>query len=121
MLGSGKSTEKDTSALPKGAFLAEHGMFVIDAIHYADKNAGTYEKETVEFKELYDFGKYQSGIKAFPVTAAFDSKENAPSVTYELFSEEEKRVHLKTLYFSCKSTDLWRKTFYGSFCKWRGG
>lgn len=90
-----KALKKDTSALPKGAFLAEHGMFVIDAIHYADKNAGTYEKETVEFKELYDFGKYQSGIKAFPVTAAFDSKENAPSVTYELFSEEEKECILK--------------------------
>ncbi len=32
-----KALKKDTSALPKGAFLAEHGMFVIDAIHYADK------------------------------------------------------------------------------------
>ena len=90
-----KALKKDTSTLPEGAFLAEHGMFVIDAIHYADKNAGTYEEETVEFKELYDFGKYQSGIKAFPVTAAFDSKENAPSVTYELFSEEEKECILK--------------------------
>ena len=84
-----KALKKDTSALPEGAFLAEHGMFVIDAVHYADKHAGLYEGEAVEFKELYDFGKYQSGIKAFPVTSSFDSKENAPSVTYELYSEEE--------------------------------
>lgn len=85
-----KALKKDTSALPAGAFLAEHGMFVMDAVHYADKQAGLYEGEAVEFKELYDFGKYQSGIKAFPVTASFNSKENAPSVTYELYSEEEK-------------------------------
>lgn len=85
-----KALQKDTSALPEGAFLAEHGMFVIDAVHYADKQAGLYEGEAVEFEELYDFGKYQSGIKAFPVTSSFDSKENAPSVTYELYSEEEK-------------------------------
>lgn len=84
-----KALKKDTSALPEGAFLAEHGMFVIDAVHYADKQAGLYEGEAVEFEELYDFGKYQSGIKAFPVTSSFDSKENAPSVTYELYSEEE--------------------------------
>ena len=89
-----KALKKDTSALPAGAFLAEHGMFVIDAVHYADKHAGLYEGEAVEFKELYDFGKYQSGIKAFPVTASFDSKENAPSVTYELYSEEEKDCFL---------------------------
>lgn len=89
-----KALKKDTSALPEGAFLAEHGMFVIDAVHYADKQAGLYEREAVEFKELYDFGKYQSGIKAFPVTASFDSKENAPSVTYELYSEEEKDCFL---------------------------
>lgn len=89
-----KALKKDTSALPEGAFLAEHGMFVIDAVHYEDKQAGLYEGEAVEFKELYDFGKYQSGIKAFPVTASFDSKENAPSVTYELYSEEEKNCFL---------------------------
>lgn len=89
-----KALKKDTSALPEGAFLAEHGMFVIDAVHYADKHAGLYEGEAVEFKELYDFGKYQSGIKAFPVTSSFDSKENAPSVTYELYSEEEKDCFL---------------------------
>lgn len=89
-----KALKKDTSALPEGAFLAEHGMFVIDAVHYEDKHAGLYEGEAVEFKELYDFGKYQSGIKAFPVTASFDSKENAPSVTYELYSEEEKNCFL---------------------------
>ena len=89
-----KALKKDTSALPEGAFLAEHGMFVIDAVHYADKQAGLYEGEAVEFKELYDFGKYQSGIKAFPVTASFDSKENAPSITYELYSEEEKDCFL---------------------------
>ncbi len=85
-----KALKKDTSKLPTGAFLAEHGMFVMDAVHYADKKSGLYEGENVEFKELYDFGKYQSGIKAFPVTAVFDSKEHAPSVTYELYSEEEK-------------------------------
>ena len=89
-----KARQKDTSALPEGAFLAEHGMFVIDAVHYADKQAGLYEGEAVEFEELYDFGKYQSGIKAFPVTSSFDSKENAPSVTYELYSEEEKDCFL---------------------------
>ena len=89
-----KALKKDTSALPEGAFLAEYGMFVIDAVHYADKHAGLYEGEAVEFKELYDFGKYQSGIKAFPVTSSFDSKENAPSVTYELYSEEEKDCFL---------------------------
>lgn len=89
-----KALKKDTSALPEGAFLAEHGMFVIDAVHYADKQAGLYEGEVVEFEELYDFGKYQSGIKAFPVTSSFDSKENAPSVTYELYSEEEKDCFL---------------------------
>lgn len=89
-----KALKKDTSALPEGAFLAEHGMFVIDAVHYADKQAGLYEGEAVEFEELYDFGKYQSGIKAFPVTSSFDSKENAPSVTYELYSEEEKDCFL---------------------------
>lgn len=89
-----KVLQKDTSALPEGAFLAEHGMFVIDAVHYADKQAGLYEGEAVEFEELYDFGKYQSGIKAFPVTSSFDSKENAPSVTYELYSEEEKDCFL---------------------------
>lgn len=89
-----KALKKDTSALPEGAFLAEHGMFVIDAVHYEDKQAGLYEGEAVEFKELYDFGKYQSGIKAFPVTASFDSKENAPSVTYEIYSEEEKNCFL---------------------------
>lgn len=89
-----KALKKDTSALPESAFLAEHGMFVIDAVHYADKQAGLYEGEAVEFEELYDFGKYQSGIKAFPVTSSFDSKENAPSVTYELYSEEEKDCFL---------------------------
>ena len=89
-----KALQKDTSALPEGAFLAEHGMFVIDAVHYADKQAGLYEGEAVEFEELYDFGKYQSGIKAFPVTSSFDSKENALSVTYELYSEEEKDCFL---------------------------
>lgn len=89
-----KALKKDTSALPEGAFLAEHGMFVIDAVHYADKQAGLYEGEAVEFEELYDFGKYQSGIKAFTVTSSFDSKENAPSVTYELYSEEEKDCFL---------------------------
>ena len=89
-----KALKKDTSALPEGAFLAEHGMFVIDAVHYADKQAGLYEGEAVEFEELYDFGKYQSGIKALPVTSSFDSKENAPSVTYELYSEEEKDCFL---------------------------
>ena len=87
-------SERTAKAVAAKVGVDEYGMFVIDAVHYADKQAGLYEGEAVEFKELYDFGKYQSGIKAFPVTSSFDSKENAPSVTYELYSEEEKDCFL---------------------------
>ena len=68
------ASKKERLDVPDGTFVAENGMFVLDAVHFTEAKGGIFQGETAEFKELKQFGKYDSGIKVFPVTASFLSE-----------------------------------------------
>ena len=40
-----------------GTFVAENGMFVLDAVHFTEAKGGIFQGETAEFKELKQFGR----------------------------------------------------------------
>jgi hypothetical protein len=81
------ASKKERLDVPDGTFVAENGMFVLDAVHFTEAKGGIFQGETAEFKELKQFGKYDSGIKVFPVTASFLSEHHAPAVIYQICSE----------------------------------
>ncbi len=84
-----KAKKADWSKIPDRTFVTGNQIFVMRAKHFAEKTDGVYENQKAAFEILDDFGKYKSGMKVFPVTAAFESKEAAPSLVYQLWSEFE--------------------------------
>ncbi len=57
----------------------------VEAGHYASCN----DTERGRFMELPDFGRTQSGLKAFPVTEYFEAGKDAPSIDYRIYVEKE--------------------------------
>lgn len=83
-----KACRKDRPDVPVGTFFAQNQMFVIDAAHYAEKEDVCREGGAAGFHRLSAFGKYESGMKVFPVTAAFEENKEAPSVTYQIWAKQ---------------------------------
>lgn len=89
-----RAAKLDFTQLPQGTFVPENKLFVINAADYTEKSdvteidSGNSETDYASFRVLKDFGKYGSGVKVFPVTAAFSDVERAPSVSYQLWSED---------------------------------
>lgn len=85
-----KVGSRDFSMVPSGCFLPQKGIYVVPAISYAEKEIGAFVGETAEYLMLKDYGKFESGIKVFPVTASFSQYDKtAPSVTYYLWAEQD--------------------------------
>lgn len=84
--------------VPAGTILESDGLLVFDAADYAESKAA----QGAAFEKLEDFGKYESGMKVFPVTKKFKYTEkqnetrtgddraiaDVPSLTYCLYSEQ---------------------------------
>ena len=94
-----RAKRRDFSMIPSGCFLPQKGRYVIPAVEYIEKTEGFYEGKKAAYERLEDYGKYETGMKVFPVTSAFvkeDTGENqAPSLTYSLWVEEEGRYELQ--------------------------
>ena len=94
-----RTKRRDFSMIPSGCFLPQKGRYVIPAVEYIEKTEGFYEGKKAAYERLEDYGKYETGMKIFPVTSAFvkeDTGENqAPSLTYSLWVEEEGRYELQ--------------------------
>lgn len=90
-----RAKREELPALPGHTAISRKGIFAIDAVNYAEKKAGDYKGEAAEYGLLTDFGKYGSGMKVFPVTAAFDGDLHAPSLTYELWSRSAGKGRLR--------------------------
>lgn len=94
-----RAKRRDFSMIPSGCFLPQKGRYVIPAAEYIEKTEGFYEGKKAAYERLEDYGKYETGMKVFPVTSAFvkeDTGENqAPSLTYSLWVEEEGRYELQ--------------------------
>ena len=57
--------------VPSGCFLPQKGRYVIPAAEYIEKTEGFYEGKKAAYERLEDYGKYETGMKVFPVTSAF--------------------------------------------------
>lgn len=94
-----RAKRRDFSMIPSCCFLPQKGRYVIPAVEYIEKTEGFYEGKKAAYERLEDYGKYETGMKVFPVTSAFvkeDTGENqAPSLTYSLWVEEEGRYELQ--------------------------
>ena len=94
-----RAKRRDFSMIPSGCFLPQKGRYVIPAVEYIEKTEGFYEGKKAAYERLEDYGKYETGMKVFPVTSAFvkeDTGENqAPSLAYSLWVEEEGRYELQ--------------------------
>lgn len=77
------------SQIPEGVFLLQGGICAINAADYSQKTPGHCGGAEASFEELADYGKFGSGMKVFPVTAAFSGPEDAPGLCYEVWSQKE--------------------------------
>ncbi|MDR0322732.1 MAG: glycosyl hydrolase 115 family protein [Treponema sp.] len=70
--------------LPPMTFMANNGVIVMEANHFAvkkDSAAGT-------FTELKNYGRSGAGMKVFPSTANFNETDENPALTYRFYIEE---------------------------------
>ncbi len=84
--------KKETDNLPLMTFYEKDGIVVIPAKHYEKKS----DVETGRWMELKQYGKYEYGLKALPVTAKF-SLGKGPFVRYRFFVEEAGTYMLEVL------------------------
>lgn len=86
-----KAKQRDFSMVPSGCFLPQKGRYVIPAVDYIEKQDGNWEGQKASYERLDDYGKYEIGMKVFPVTASFTKEQTgeAPALTYALWTEEE--------------------------------
>ena len=66
-----RAKRRDFSMIPSGCFLPQKGRYVIPAAEYIEKTEGFYEGKKAAYERLEDYGKYETGMKVFPVTSAF--------------------------------------------------
>lgn len=87
-----------TDGLPDHTFFPVNGVIAIGAEHYCGKKDVDRGKYTL----LRSYGKYGTGLKVLPATAAFDMTEERPEVVYRFCIEEagEYRVDLVTAPFN---------------------
>ncbi len=81
--------EDDPAEIPDGVFLLQGGVCAINAVDYNRKTPGHCAGAEASFEELTDYGKFGSGMKVFPVTAAFSGPEDAPGLSYEIWNPKE--------------------------------
>ena len=97
-----------TEELPKHTFLEKNGIITINAEHFCEKKDIANGKYTL----LKGYGKYGSGMKVFPSTAAFDEAAEKPELAYRFYLEEagEYQVDIVTSPFNSlvnhRSVDL---------------
>lgn len=74
----------EVSGLPHKTHLEKKGIIAMDAGDFFEK------KDTVKgtFEVLEGYGKYGTGVKVFPSTAAFAMEEKKPCVSYRFMIEE---------------------------------
>lgn len=70
--------------LPEYTFFARDGLITIDAAHYC----GCRDAEDCGWRTLWDYGKYGSGVKVFPITATFSLDEKKPEISYRFLIEK---------------------------------
>jgi hypothetical protein len=70
--------------LPSMTFMADNGIIVMEAKHFAEK------KDTAlgAFTELNHYGRSGSGMKVFPSTANFMEADEKPTLTYRFLMDE---------------------------------
>lgn len=75
---------QDADGMPQGTYLERQGMIVLDAAGYVEKR----DTEKGSYQVIQGYGKYGSGVKVFPSTAAFGSEEEKPSLTWQFWIPE---------------------------------
>ena len=68
----------DNSNLPPMTFVPRRGVISMLAEHYSEKK----DIPAGAFQRIGDYGKYGSGMKVFPTTAAFSMEDEKPGLTY---------------------------------------
>lgn len=67
--------------MPQGTYLERQGMIIMDAAGYVRKK----DTEKGGYRLIQGYGKYGSGVKVFPSTAAFAQEEEKPSLTWQFW------------------------------------
>ena len=75
----------DLSSVTEECFLETNGCISIEANHY-QKAIATAQGE---YKEIKDYGRYESGMKAYPQTVRFDNPADAPALIYNVYAYED--------------------------------
>ncbi|QFJ55991.1 glycosyl hydrolase 115 family protein [Pseudobutyrivibrio xylanivorans] len=78
-------TDLDLSETNEQCFLEADGCISIEAGHFSK----AIPSAVAEYKEIKDYGKTESGMKAYPQNIRFDKEEDAPALIYNVFSEED--------------------------------
>ncbi len=74
-----------TDLTPDNLFIMADDYVAINAEHYAKKSAS----DKGEFVLLEDFGKYNAGLKAFPVHENYVSETDSPCLEYDFLADRE--------------------------------
>lgn len=77
-------TAIDLGDVNEKCFLETNGCISIEANHY-QKAIATAKGE---YKEIKDYGRYESGMKAYPQTVRFDNPADAPALIYNVYALE---------------------------------
>ncbi len=67
------------------AYMPVKKVVTIDAHHFCDK----HDVDGAGFRVLPGYGRSGNAVKVYPTTAAFQPNEDAPTLTYRFFAEEE--------------------------------
>ena len=74
----------ETEGLPSKTFLANKGIFAMDAHHFAvSVSAGA-----AQFLQLPNYGRSETGMKVFPPTSSFEVGEAVPALAYRMLIED---------------------------------
>lgn len=84
-----RARRRNYQQVPDHTFVSENGIFVMNAEHFANRADGIFEGQTAQFRKIEDFGKFESGMKVFPVTASFKEEKTAPSLAYQIWADNE--------------------------------
>lgn len=100
---------EDYSGLPDNTYVWLHDHIAIEAAHYSALNGN----EKGCFKELPEYGRTLSALKAFPVTEHFKPGLDAPSIDYRLFVDKEDEYEVQLYMAPSNPPEKDNKITYG--------
>ena len=83
-------TDLDLVEVTEPCFLEADGCISIEAGHFAKAIVSAKG----EYREIENFGKTRSGMKAYPQTVRFEKEEDAPALVYNVYATEESEYTL---------------------------